>query len=61
MYNTLETARQTYVETAFPTAGNSFDVTYKILNAEVVSKDNWNTNANLASNVDYTDAPDVYA
>ncbi len=61
VYNTLETARQTYVETAFPTAGNSFDVTYKILNAEVVSKDNWNTNANLASNVNYTSAPDIYA
>ena len=61
VYNTLEAARQEFITVAYPTTGNSFDVTYKILNAEVTSKDNWETNANLASNVDYTGAPDVYA
>lgn len=61
VYNTLEAARQEFITVAYPTTGNSFDVTYKILNAEVTSKDNWETNANLASNVDYTSAPDIYA
>lgn len=61
VYNTLEAARQTFVLVAYPTSGNSFDMTFKILNAEIISKDNWETNANLASNVDYTNAPDIYA
>lgn len=61
VYNTLESARQTYVTEAYPTVGNSFDMTYKILNAEVASKDNWTTNANLAENVQYNEAPDVFA
>ncbi len=60
-YNDLENARREFISVAYPTTGNSFDVTYKILNAEVVSKDNWTTNANLATNVDYTGAPDIYA
>ena len=61
VYNRLEAARQEFVDVAYPTAGNSFDMTFKILNAEVVSKDSWETNAGLANNVEYTGAPDKYA
>lgn len=61
VYNTLETARQSYVVAAYPTEGNSFDMTFKIKNAEVASKDGWTTNADLASNVEYDGAPDVFA
>jgi hypothetical protein len=32
VYNTLETARQTFVLAAYPTSGNSFDMTFKITN-----------------------------
>lgn len=61
MYNTLEKARQVYVETAYPAIGKSFDMTYKIIDSEITSKNGWTTNANIANNVEYEGAPDIYA
>ena len=56
-YTTLETARETYVLAAQPTAGYSFDYTFKIADAAVTSKDSW-TNATINSGQQYTGAPD---
>ena len=61
VYNALEKARQVYVLKSYPTDDVTFDMTFKIQNAEVASKDGWTTNANLANNVDYDGAPDVHA
>lgn len=61
IFNTLKLEMKSFVKVAYPTTGNSYDMTSFILNAEVVSKDNWTTNANLATNVDYEGAPDIYA
>ncbi|MCR5817917.1 MAG: hypothetical protein K6F89_02300, partial [Prevotella sp.] len=57
VYNTLETARQTYVLAAQPTEGNPFDYTFKITDAAVTSKDAW-TNGSVNSGQQYTGAPD---
>jgi len=60
LYNTLETARQTYVTSgALPTEGHSFDYTFKIADAAVTSVDAW-TGSNVAENANYTGAPDVF-
>ena len=56
-YNTLETARQTYVLSAQPTEGNQFDYTFKINNAAVTSTTGW-SNGRIASGEQYDDAPD---
>ena len=58
VYNTLETARQTYVTGgAQPTADHVFDFTFKISDATVTGSGNW-SNKNTASGQQYTDAPD---
>ena len=57
-YNTLEAARQTYVTSgAQPTEGNVFDYTFKINDAAVTNKSNWN-NCGTGSGQQYTGAPD---
>ncbi len=57
-YNTLETARQTYVTGgAQPTADHVFDFTFKIPDAAVTSANDW-TNKRTASDQQYTGAPD---
>lgn len=62
VYNTLEAARQSYVVAAYPTEGNSFDMTFKIQNAAVASADGWtNASARINSSTDYTGAPDRFA
>lgn len=57
-YNTLETARQTYVTGgAQPTAGHVFDYTFKIPDAAVTSASDWSSKR-LNSGQQYTGAPD---
>lgn len=57
-YNTLETARQTFVTSgAQPTSGHVFDYTFKIPDAAVTSATDW-TNKRTASGQQYTGAPD---
>ena len=57
-YNALEASRQAYIlGGAQPTDGHPFDFTFKILDAKVISKDNW-TNGNTNSGEQYTGAPD---
>ena len=57
-YNTLETARQTYVTSgAQPTADHVFDYTFKIADAAVTSATDW-TNKRTNSGQQYTGAPD---
>lgn len=57
-YNTLETARQTYVTGgAQPTTGYVFDYTFKIPDAAVTSASDW-TNKRTMSGQQYTGAPD---
>ena len=57
-YNTLESARQTYVTGgAQPTAGNVFDFTFKINDAAVTGTSAWGT-ARTGSGAQYTGAPD---
>ena len=57
-YNTLETARQTYVTSgAQPTADHVFDFTFKINDAAVTGTSAWGT-ARVATNEQYTGAPD---
>lgn len=53
----LESARQTYVQNAYPTNDVTFDLTFKIVNAQVTSKDGW-TNGRIHSGEQYTGAPD---
>ena len=56
-YNTLETARQTYVTSgAQPTADHVFDLTFKIADAAVTGT-GWSASG-TASGQQYTDAPD---
>lgn len=62
VYNTLESARRVYVVAAIPTDGNSFDMTFKIINAEVASADGWtNASGRINSSTSYTGAPDRFA
>ena len=57
-YNTLETARQTYVTSgAQPTSGNVFDYTFKIPDAAVTSATDWSSKR-TNSGEQYTGAPD---
>lgn len=56
-YNTLETARQTYVLSAQPTEDYVFDYTFKINNAAVTSTTGW-TNGRVGSGEQYEGAPD---
>ena len=57
-YNTLETARQTYVTSgAQPTADHVFDMTFKISDATVTGSGNW-SNKGTANGQQYTGAPD---
>lgn len=57
-YNTLESARQTYVTSgAQPTAEHVFDFTFKIPDAAVTDDNDW-TNKRTASDQQYTGAPD---
>ena len=57
-YNTLESARQTYVTSgAQPTEDHVFDYTFKISNAAVTNTDGW-TGGNTNSGQQYTGAPD---
>ena len=57
-YNTLETARQTYVTGgAQPTPGYVFDYTFKIPDAAITKANDW-TNNRLNYNQQYTGAPD---
>ena len=58
VYNTLETARKTYVMSgAQPTAGHVFDFTFKIADAAITDANDW-TNKRLSYNQQYTGAPD---
>lgn len=57
VYNTLETARQTYVVEADPTNDTYFDYTFKITNSTVANGDGW-TGARTNSGEQYTSAPD---
>ena len=50
-----------YVANADLLEGNKFDLTFLINDAAVTSTDAWETNAGIASNVDYEGAPDIYA
>lgn len=56
-YNALENARRAYIVAAIPTAGNSFDMTFKMTNPQVTSASGW-TNGGTATNQQYTGAPD---
>lgn len=57
-YNTLESARQTYVTGgAQPTAGHVFDYTFKIPDAAITAANGW-TSKRLQYNQQYTGAPD---
>ena len=57
-YNTLESARQTYVTGgAQPTAGHVFDYTFKIPDAAITAANEW-TSQRLNYNQQYTGAPD---
>ena len=57
-YNTLETARQTYVTSgAHPIADHVFDLTFKISDATVTGSGNW-SNKGTANGQQYTGAPD---
>ncbi len=61
-YNTLESARQTYVVNATPLNGISFDMTFKVANAECTTDGSWlndgtvnfRTLVNTAQNGEYT-------
>ena len=53
----LEAARQAYVVNAVPTNDFTFDMTFKIADAAVTSKDAW-TNGSTASGQQYAGAPD---
>lgn len=57
VYATLEAARQAYIVAAIPTAGNSFDMTFKMTNPQVTSASGW-ANGGTATNQQYTGAPD---
>lgn len=57
-YNTLESARQTYVTGgAQPTAGHVFDYTFKISDAAITTANDWKSKR-LQYNQQYTGAPD---
>lgn len=59
VYNDLETARQEFINVAYPTPGNSFDFTFKITNAEVTSANGWaNASGRINTSTSYTGAPD---
>lgn len=52
-YNTLETARQTYVTGAEPTNGHPFDWTFKLSNPSFESDDTgWTVNKNISGSTD---------
>lgn len=57
IYNTLETARQTYVVKADPTNDTYFDYTFLMTNPAVANGDGW-TGARTSSDGQYTGAPD---
>ena len=57
IYNTLETARQTYVVKADPTNDTYFDYTFLMTNPAVANGDGW-TGARTNSGEQYTGAPD---